>query len=199
MVEGVGWRVWGVRYGMEGVGWVWSGVGCVVWSGGCVERRAQPHSRRCPLPPAQTLLPRQEVYHLPPLAATAAVLYLQQQEGAWLGQTVVARKDSDGFYYPGSPSSCVLCTGTQACYSAAHAGKVTRKLDKSQNFKIQWTNGSCQDQVYIYTAILAKSLYSPESSQESGHALCLSPQSLLSLLLPRISPTCLAPRLLAGH
>ena len=31
----------------------------------------------------------------------AAVRYLEEREMAWLGQTVVARRERDGFYYPG--------------------------------------------------------------------------------------------------
>ena len=47
-----------------------------------------------------TILPRQEVYNLPPDKYQSSVDYLQSREKAWIGQRVIARNDSDGLYYP---------------------------------------------------------------------------------------------------
>ena len=47
-----------------------------------------------------TILPRQEVYNLPPDKYQSSVDYLHSREKAWIGQRVVARNDSDGLYYP---------------------------------------------------------------------------------------------------
>ena len=47
-----------------------------------------------------TILPRQEVYNLPPDKYQSSIDYLNSREKAWIGQRVIARDDSDGLYYP---------------------------------------------------------------------------------------------------
>ena len=49
----------------------------------------------------QSLLPRQEVYHLARAKHHSDVEYIEKREKAWIGQAVIARNDSDGVYYPG--------------------------------------------------------------------------------------------------
>lgn len=44
---------------------------------------------------------RHEVYGVSPSNHAAIVGYIHQQEQSWLGKAVVARRDSDGVYYPG--------------------------------------------------------------------------------------------------
>ena len=51
---------------------------------------------------SQVLLPRHEVYHLALAKHQRDVEYLQQREAAWVGLAVVARRDRDGFYLPGT-------------------------------------------------------------------------------------------------
>ena len=50
---------------------------------------------------SQTVLPRQEVYRLPESKHTSDVQYLKRKEQEWVGVACIARKDSDGLYYPG--------------------------------------------------------------------------------------------------
>lgn len=69
-----------------------------------------------------------EVGFLPlPLHETAVTL-LQERDSCWVGQAVVARRDSDGVYYPGQSLSQPLlmyefiivfsCGGRQASWTA---------------------------------------------------------------------------------
>ena len=50
---------------------------------------------------SQTVLPRQEVYSLPESKHDSDVQYLKMKEQEWVGVACIARKDSDGLYYPG--------------------------------------------------------------------------------------------------
>ena len=52
----------------------------------------------------QAFLPREEVYWLPQDKHEKDVQYLQHQEKTWVGQATVARRDTDGLYYPGRTS-----------------------------------------------------------------------------------------------
>ena len=52
----------------------------------------------------QAFLPREEVYWLPRDKHEKDVQYLQHQEKTWVGQATVARRDTDGLYYPGRTS-----------------------------------------------------------------------------------------------
>ena len=49
----------------------------------------------------ESLLPRQEVYHLAKAKHLQDIEYLKSREQAWMGQEVVARRDKDGLYLPG--------------------------------------------------------------------------------------------------
>ena len=65
----------------------------------------QTHAHTCTHMHTQAqLLPRHMVYRLSKEKHDRDVKYLLEMERAWVGQAVIARKDKDGFYYPGGHS-----------------------------------------------------------------------------------------------
>ena len=76
-----------------------------------------------------SILPRHEIYNLPPDKYQSDVEYLWSREKAWLGQSVIARMDSDGLYYP---------------------AKVEDLAEGTCHYQIRWANGGTQEQAAIH-------------------------------------------------
>lgn len=58
----------------------------------------------------ETFLPRQEIYRLAATKHQKDVEYLRAREQAWVGQVVLARRDTDGLYLKGMYTCACACT-----------------------------------------------------------------------------------------
>ena len=76
-----------------------------------------------------SILPRHEIYNLPPDKYQSNVDYLQSREKAWIGQRVIARNDSDGIYYPATVEGLAEGPG---------------------QYSIRWARGGSQQQQSVF-------------------------------------------------
>lgn len=108
-----------------------------------------------------------EVEFLPlPLHETAVTL-LQERDSCWVGQAVVARRDSDGVYYPGQPQLLNLC----ACMRSSLCSAVVVDKLVGQHFQLQWSDGSYQKQSILH---MFGSLTSHRAVHAGDHVLALA-------------------------
>ena len=75
---------------------------------------------------------------------TLAVDFIKESERAWVGKTVIARRDSDALFHPGELCPTILCILTER---VIYVGMVTEMADNSPQYLIQWNDGTTQLQV----------------------------------------------------
>ena len=111
---------------------------------------------------------------VPPGLYEEAVSRLEEREESWVGQAVVARRDSDGVYCPGQPAHyqyllhrhCKLkqlvCVALALALVCVILAVVSERLD-GQCFELQWADGGHQEQSILH-------MFGPLTTRRALHA-----------------------------